>query len=113
MATFCVPMVLSNIAPVPTAVLESDPVPLVRANAPAPTPVLKLASPAKKSEYQPTPVFPIPAPSRARALHPSAVVYPGEHPSGAGTAAFVRGARAKKPSANGIVANMLVRFFIN
>src|SRR5438128_8437465 len=78
-ATFSKPAVLSNIAPVPTAVLESAPV-VVRASVPAPTPVLKLASPAKKSEYQPIPEFPIPAPSRARALHPSAVVNAGEHP---------------------------------
>src|SRR5262249_56952036 len=76
------PSVLSNIAAVPTAVsFVATPGgrPVVRASAPAPTPVLKAAPFAKKSENQPIHVFPMPLgrSTRARALHPSAVVKEG------------------------------------
>ena len=47
---------------------------LLRANAPAPTPVLKLPVLFENSEYQPTPVFAKPVVREFSALHPSAVV---------------------------------------
>src|SRR5690242_9739376 len=57
MAVFCAPVVLSNNAAAPTAVLE---VPLLRASAPPPTPVLKLPSMFEKSDRQPNAAFPAP-----------------------------------------------------
>src|SRR4029453_7523997 len=68
---------------------------VLRASAPPPTPVLKLAVVAVESAYQPTPVFPAPVVSKLRALHPSAVVNPGYHPSGGGTTAR-NGSRAAR-----------------
>src|SRR5207245_4262788 len=112
------PVVLSNIAAVPTAVLESAPV-VVRASAPAPTPVLKLASPTKKSEYQPIAVFPMPLPRRARALHPSAVVNAGLHPSGfpdisGGNPACICGKNPNQASTDRPMVNIVrLRFFIS
>src|SRR5438093_9612535 len=50
---------------------------LVRASAPAPTPVLKLPLPTINSEYQPSPVSPMPPVTLNRALHPSAVLNAG------------------------------------
>src|SRR5437867_9158199 len=50
---------------------------LVRASAPAPTPVLKLPLPTINSEYQPSPVSPMPPVTLKRALHPSAVLNAG------------------------------------
>src|SRR5215472_6419611 len=61
------PSVLSNIAPAPTAVLESA---SLRASAPPPTPVLKLASVLVKSARQPSAVFPAPVVLLMRASSP-------------------------------------------
>src|SRR6476660_6148855 len=62
------PLRLRIIAAAPTAVLESA---VLRASVPAPTAVLKLAPPTKKSERQPTPVFPVPVVRFSRARQPS------------------------------------------
>src|SRR5205823_13474235 len=81
MAVFCVPVVLSKSAAAPTAVFESA---LLRANAPPPTPVLKLPVVSKKSERQPSAVFPEPMVRKLSASHPPAVVKFGKHPFSVG-----------------------------
>src|SRR6266496_5763661 len=109
MAVFCVPVVLSKSAAAPTAVLESA---LLRANAPPPTPVLKLPVEFKKSERQPSAVFPAPVVRRLSASHPSAVVKLGKHPSGAGLTARAPGKSAKQANRGRMATTIVIRFFI-
>src|SRR5206468_10641030 len=108
MAVFCVPVVLSNNAAAPTAVLESA---LLRANAPPPTPVLKLPVVSRKRERQPSAVFPAPVVRKLSASHPSAVVKFGKHPTGAGLTARALGKNAKKASTGRMAINTVLRFF--
>src|SRR4030095_13334173 len=103
------PVVLSSNAAAPTAVLESA---LLRINATAQTPVLKLPVVSEKSERQPSAVFPAPMVSKLSASHPSAVVKFGKHPSGAGLIARAPGKSAKQVKTGRMAINIVLRFFI-
>ena len=76
-AVFCVPLLLSNKATAPTAVLESmafNASDWPNASAPAPTVVLKPPMVLAKSARQPSAVFPEPVVRERSVSHPSAVV---------------------------------------
>src|SRR5262249_496774 len=108
-AVFCVPVGLSKSATAPTAVLELA---LLRGNAPAPTPVLKLPVVSKKSDRQPNAVFPPPPVTELSPSHPAAVVKLGKHPSGAGLIARAPGKSAKQVNTARMAVSIVFRFFI-
>src|SRR6266481_6165083 len=104
-AVFCVPLVLSNNAAAPTAVLESA---LLRVSAPPPTPVLKLPVVSKKSDRQPSAVFPAPVVRELSASQPSAVVKLGKHGSGGGLSCpCAPGKNAKQANTGRIATNIV------
>src|SRR6266536_1367398 len=89
---------LSNIAPVPAAVLEF---PLLRSSDPAPTAVLKKPSVSCHCEYHPSPVLNPPVVRLLRALNPSLVLPPPRSPS----AACIFGKSPKQASTIGMSIN--------
>src|SRR6266545_4025205 len=98
---------LSNIAPVPAAVLEF---PLLRSSDPAPTAVLKKPSVSCHCENHPIPVLNPPVVRLLRALNPSLVLPPPRSPS----AACALEKSPKQARADRMVMNILrlLRFFI-
>src|SRR6266542_1595826 len=91
---------LSNIAPVPAAVLEF---PLLRSSDPAPTAVLKKPSVSCHCENHPSPVLNPPLVRLLRALNPSLVLPPPRSPS----AACICGKSPKQASTIGMRINVL------
>src|SRR5262249_39753946 len=105
MAVFSVPVVLSNNAAAPTAVLES---PLLRSSDPPPTAVLKEPVVRLNCENHPSAVLNPPLLRLKRALNPAPLLPPPRSSS----SACACGESAKQANTGRMAINILLRFFI-